>query len=124
TVKKGTTPILYLISKRSTKCWLNIIDKWNAEPFVDPHSGELLDTGVYLWPLWEKFAFALAMDREYLSDPEGLFSSGKMGLRLVKGNWDEQVKIGWGVSIRDGGSTKDLITSAMEKLELKERALV
>jgi hypothetical protein len=64
------------------------------------------------------------MDREYLSDPEGLFSSGKMGLRLVKGSWDEQVNIGWSVSLRDGGSTKELITSAMEKLEIKERVLV
>ncbi len=123
-VKKGAVPVFYLVSKRSEKCWIDIVDKWNTQPVVDPLSGELLDTGVYFWPLWEKLAFVLAMDREYLSDPEGLLSSGKKGLRLVNDNWDEQVNIGWGVSFRDGGNTKELVISAMEKLQTKERVPV
>lgn len=120
-VKKGAAPIFYLVSKRSEKCWIEIIDKWNSQIVIDPHSGEILETGVYFWPLWEKLAFALAMDRKYLSDPEGLLSSGKKGLRLVNDDWDEQVNIGWGVSLRDGRNTKELITSAMEKLQAKKR---
>ncbi|MDZ7860179.1 MAG: HAMP domain-containing sensor histidine kinase [Candidatus Krumholzibacteriota bacterium] len=116
-IKKGDTPILYILTKKDTKCWFDLIGMWNKYPSVYPDETKGLNADIFTWPLWERCAFVLASERIYLSDPKELFSGNKNGSGYANCNWEERVRIGWGISFHEGGNTRELIMSAKEKLE-------
>lgn len=115
-IKGGDTPILYILTKRDRKCWFDLIGKWNKDTSVYPDATGELDADLFTWPLWERCAFVLASERKYLSDPEGLFSSEIDRSGYTGPDWNKRVGVGWGISLHEGSNTRELMTSAKEKL--------
>lgn len=113
--RRGIDPVLYSLVKENRMCWLEIAGNWEDVPAINTSPAEVIDNGVFMWPLGEGFAVALTAEERYRKDPVSLFRHGRGGLRLVQGDSMDGVRIGWAIVPVDGASFAELMTASLAR---------
>ena len=116
-VSIGASPVLYVLTRDGGPCWLDIAGKMRERPTINPTPAETGRSGIALWPMGERLAFAISAERKYRESPMSLFEKGKGGLRMVEGGPGENPDAGWAVCPDDGRDYASLLEAAMKRME-------
>jgi signal transduction histidine kinase len=124
-IKRGLSPVIYVISKESEGCWLEILGGWKSVPVINPEQKDINDVGLYFWPLGPQIALGITANRRFVASPLSIVHDGRGTLRVLQGNSSDRVHIGWAVTTIDGISYSDLIEVALQRTaaEKSEAAL-
>ncbi len=114
-ISRGFSPLLYHFSKETGNCWLEIVEDWKIQPRIYPGPDGIRETGLYFWPVTEKFALALTLEPRSKDDPMFFINHGKGPLRLLDGKGTSQVTIGWTTYPTGGGTFTELLKNAVGK---------
>ncbi len=117
-VSIGASPILYVLTRDSGPCWLNVAGSMRDRPVINPSPAETGRSGICFWPMGERLAFVMTAERKYRESPMSLFENGRGGLRMMEGNAGENPDTGWAVCPDDGRDYASLLKIALERMEV------
>ena len=116
-VSIGTSPILYVLTRDSGPCWLDVAGTMRDRPLINPAPAETGRSGIYFWPMGERLAFVMTAERKYRESPMSLFENGRGGLRMIEGSPGENPDAGWAVCPDDGRDYASLLAEALERMK-------
>ncbi len=115
-VSIGASPILYVLTRDSGPCWLDVAGTMREKPAINPTSAETGRSGICFWPMGERLAFVMTAERKYRESPMSLFEKGRGGLRMIEGNPGENPDAGWAACPDAGRDYASLLNAALERM--------
>jgi hypothetical protein len=112
----GASPVLYVLTRDSGPCWLDVAGTMRDRPVINPKPSETGRSGICFWPIGERLAFAVTAERKYRESPMSLFENGRGGLRMIEGNPGEIPDTGWAFCPDDGRDYASLLGAALERM--------
>ena len=116
-VSIGASPILYVLTRDSGPCWLDVAGTMSERPVINPTPAETGRSGIFFWPIGEKLAFVMTAERKYRESPMSLFEKGRGGLRMIEGNPGEYPDAGCASCPDDGRDYASLLNAALERMK-------
>jgi signal transduction histidine kinase len=117
-VSIGASPILYVLTRDSGPCWLDVAGTMRDRPVINPTPAETGRSGICFWPMGKRLAFVMTAERKYRESPMSIFENGRGGLRILDGNPGENPDAGWAVCPDDGREYASLLEAALERMEV------